>query len=154
VAKDWGDEVALPAGRNDLLARVTLQSFVPIDHLEIVRNGEVVAEIPLSGERTTVSKTLRVPARESGWYILRARGDRPAYPVLDIHPYATTSPIYVTVGGQPIRSRADAEYFLAWIDRLESAALAHRDWNTEQEKASALATIRQGRAEFEVRRHP
>jgi hypothetical protein len=149
--KGLGDEVALPAGGNDLLARVTLQSIVPIDHLEIVRNGEVVEEIPLSGERTTVSKTLRVPASESGWYILRARGDRPAYPVLDVYPYATTSPIYVTVGGKPIRSRADAEYFLAWIGRLEAGALSHQGWNTEEERSRALETIRQARKEFEQR---
>jgi hypothetical protein len=68
-----------------------------------------------------------------------------------VYPYATTSPIYVTVGGQPIRSPEAATYFLAWIDRLERAAEANGDWNTPQEKAQVLETIRQARAEF-VRR--
>jgi hypothetical protein len=55
------------------------------------------------------------------------------------------------VAGQPIRSPRDASYFLAWIARLEAAALASKDWNTEDEKASALTSIRQARAEFEQR---
>ena len=92
-----------------------------------------------------------MPVRGSGWYLLRARGNGPAYPILDFYPYASTSPIYVTVAGQPIRSPRDASYFVAWIARLEAAALANKDWNTEAEQASALASIRQARAEFEAR---
>jgi hypothetical protein len=152
--KGLGDELVLPAGGQELTARVTLNSNVPIHHLEIVGNGEVVAKIPLARSSTTVSTTLQIPIRRSGWYLLRARGDGPAYPILDVYPYATTSPIYVTVGGEPIRSNTDAEYFLAWIARLESAALAHPDWNTQQEKAQALATIRRARNEFEARKRP
>jgi hypothetical protein len=128
-----------------------LNSIVPVDHLEIVRNGQVLMEIPLTGDRTRVSTTVRLPVRGSGWYLLRARGNGPSYPVLDFYPYATTSPIYVTVARQPIRSPRDANYFVAWISRLEAAALANKDWNTEEEKASALASIREARAEFERR---
>jgi TolB protein len=147
-----GDELALPAGKHELLARVTLRSNVPVDHLEIVRNGEVIASIPLQGDRTSASTTVRVPAQGSGWYLLRARGEGPAYPILDGYPYATTSPIYLTVGAQPVRSPEDARYFLAWIDRLQATAEANSDWNTEQEKTRVLETIRQARAEF-VRRN-
>jgi hypothetical protein len=150
--KELGDDLALSKGEHRLTARVVLKSYVPVDHLEIVNNGEVVSEIPLTGDRTSVSTTVRLPARRSGWYLLRARGNWPTYPILDFYPYATTSPIYVSIGGEPIRSPADAEYFLAWIDRLESTALAHTDWNTEQEKAATLGTIREARAEFERRR--
>jgi hypothetical protein len=146
-----GDELALPAGGRELVARVRLHSIVPVDHLEIVRNGEVVADIPLSGDRTTVSTTLRIPARKSGWYLLRARGNGPAYPILDVYPYATTSPIYVTVGGEPVRSRADAEYFIAWIDRLNTAAVANQDWNSKDEKSGVLEMLRLAREEFALR---
>jgi TolB protein len=130
---------------------VTLHSIVPVDHLEIVRNGDVIAEIPLTGDRTTITTAITLPVRESGWYILRARSDRPSYPILDAFPYATTSPIYAIVGGRPIRSRVDAEYFIAWIDRLEAASRAHRDWNNEAEKTSTLNTIRRAREEFVLR---
>jgi TolB protein len=146
--KGLGEELVLPAGGEDVMARITLHSIVPIDHLEIVGNGKVVASIPLTGDRTTVSTTVKIPARRSGWYLLRARADGPVYPILDVYPYATTSPIYLTVGGEPVRSRPDAEYFIAWIGRLEAAALANREWNTEEEKSSALDNIRRAREEF------
>ena len=108
-------------------------------------------EIPLPGDRTKVSTSVRVPVRGSGWYLLRARGNGPAYPILDFYPYATTSPIYVTVARQPISSPRDATYFVAWIARLEAAALASKDWNTEAERTSTLTSIREARAEFERR---
>jgi hypothetical protein len=149
--RELGDDLVLPAGKHELLARVTLRSNVPVDHLEIVRNGEVVASIPLEGHRTSASTTVRLAIETSGWYLLRARGDGPGYPILDVYPYATTGPIYVTVGGQPIRSPDDARYFLAWIDRLRAAAEANQDWNTVEEKTRVLETIRKARAEFERR---
>jgi TolB protein len=146
--KELGDEVSLSSPGRELVARVSLRSMVPIDHLEIVGNGKVVAEIPLGGNRTTVSTTLKIPVQQSGWYLLRARGDRPAYPILDVYPYATTSPIYVTVGSAPVRSPTDAEYFIAWIDRLQKALQANRDWNTAEEKSQVLTTLQRAREQF------
>ena len=152
--REIGDSLALPSGEHELVAQVGLTSYVPVDHLEIVNNGSVVAVIPLTGNRTRLSTRVRIPARRSGWYLLRARGDGPREPILDVYPYATTSPIYVSVGGEPIRSTLDADYFLAWIDRLERVALDHKDWNTGLEKESALRSIRHARAEFNRRRAP
>jgi TolB protein len=146
--KGLGEEVTLPAGGRELVARVRLRSTVAVDHLEIVRNGRVVTDIPLSGHRTSLTTSLKIPARESGWYLLRARGNGPVYPILDVYPYATTSPIYVTVAGEPVRSRPDAEYFVGWIDRLKRGVLASGDWNSEREKTEVLETIERARGEF------
>jgi len=93
-----------------------------------------------------------MPVTTSGWFLLRARSDRAIYPVLDLYPYATTSPIYVTVGGRPARSADDAAYFVAWIDRLAGAARANADWNTVAERDHALELIGRAREEFERRR--
>ena len=46
----------------------------------------------------------------------------------------------------------DAEYFIAWIDRLESGAERNTDWNSEWEKSQVLESIRQAPTEFERRR--
>jgi TolB protein len=124
-----GAEVALPERGGEVTARVRLRSIVPVDHLELVRNGEVVRTIPLAGDRTSAETTLRVPVDRSGWILLRARSERAIEPVLDLFPYATTSPVYLAVGGRPARSRADAEYFMAWIDRTRVAVERHTDWN-------------------------
>jgi len=149
--KEPGSELALPPGGGKLVAQVSLKSNVPLDQLEIVRNGEVVATVPLSGDGTSASARITLPVVESGWYLLRTRGKGPAYPILDFYPYATTSPIYVTVGGQPIRSPRDAEYFISWIARLESAAQANTHWNTEAEQSKALATLKKAKEEFRLR---
>ena len=147
-----GDEVTVGPEKKQLVARVTLRSFVPVDHLEIVRNGTVVSEIPLPKTRTSVSTQVQLPQQGSGWYLLRARADAPEYPVLDAYPYATTSPIYVSVNKEPIRSDEDARYFIAWLDRLRAGVQANTGWNTEAEKTSTLDLIAQARQEFERRR--
>jgi TolB protein len=152
--RELGDELRLPTGGGVLVARVSLRSMVPVDHLEIVANGKVLAEVSLGKNRTKVSTTLRIPVHTSGWYLLRARGDRPVYPILDVYPYATTSPIYVTVSGAPVRSVADAEFFIDWIDRLEKAVRANSDWNTPEEKTKVLTSIRRAREEFVLRSQP
>ena len=147
-----GDELRLPAGGQELPARIRLRSNVPVDHLEIVGNGQVVREIPLTGDRTRADVEVTLPVRSSGWFLVRARSERAIEPVLDLYPYATTSPLYVTVGAAPARSREDAEYFLRWIVRVEDAARSNKDWNTSAERDAALALIGRARAEFEKRR--
>jgi hypothetical protein len=147
-----GDELALPAGRHALEARVSLRSIAPVDRFEIVRNGQVVAQLPLAGDRTSLDATVTLPpASGSGWYLARAFSERSRHPVLDFYPFGTTSPTYVSVGGAPVRSAADASYFRKWIDRVRAAADAHRGWNTREEKEAVLAQLAQARAVFEER---
>jgi TolB protein len=147
---DVGGEVSLRAG-GTVAVSVRLRSNVPVEHLELVQNGRVVEEIPLSGDRRTATATVRVPVDRSGWLLLRARGDTARYPILDVYPYAMTSPVYLTVGGRPTRSSEDARYFIRWIDRTRASVEAHRDWNSEAERRETLAMLAQARAEY-VRR--
>src|SRR6266513_214589 len=145
--REIGDEIRLPAtGR--LTARVGLRSSVPIDHLEVIGNGSVVATIPLRGDRTATSDTVSFRVSRSGWYVLRAWSDRPALPILDLYPFGSTSPIYVRVGRQPVRSREDAEFFARWIDRLDEAARADEAWNTPDERDHVLRLLTQARAVY------
>jgi dipeptidyl aminopeptidase/acylaminoacyl peptidase len=145
-----GEDISLAAPRA-LSAHVTLRSIVPVDHLELIGNGEVVASIPLRDDRTAADTTLTVMARGSGWFLLRAYGDGPREPVLDLYPYASTSPVYVTVGGAPPRSREDARFFTRWVDRVTAAASARTEWNTTAERDSVLALLARARAVYAAR---
>jgi hypothetical protein len=147
-----GDEINLPAGRHDIEVRVTLRSNTPVDHLELVRNGKVVASVPLGGDRMRADSLLTLPVAESGWYLLRAWSERPQLPILDLYPFASTSPFYVTVGGRPVRSREDADYFVAWIGRVREEVERHQGWNTPAERAEVLAMLARAREEFARRR--
>jgi hypothetical protein len=79
---------------------------------------------------------------------VRAYSDKPRLPVLDLYPFASTSPIYVRVGDAPQRSNDDAEYFITWIDLLTERVRADTSWNTTAEREHALATIARAREEF------
>jgi len=146
--REIGDEIRLPAGGGRLTARVGLRSSVPMDHLEVIGNGSVVATIPLRGDRTAASDTVSISVLRSGWYVLRAWSDRPALPILDLYPFGSTSPIYVRVGREPVRSREDAEFFVRWIDRLDQAARAHEAWNAAEEREHVLGLLARGRAVY------
>ncbi|MGH7613707.1 MAG: hypothetical protein ACREMW_06655, partial [Gemmatimonadales bacterium] len=78
----------------------------------------------------------------------RRCGSRPCEPVLDLYPFASTSPVYATVAGAPVRSRTDAEFFVSWIDRVTAATQAHAGWNTATEKDRVLALLGEARAEY------
>ena len=143
-----GGEVALPSGGREIAVTVRLRSNVPVDHLELVMNGHVIEEVPLDPGGHSATATVRVPVDRSGWILLRARGDSAAYPTLDVFPYGTTSPVYLTVGGRPARSPGDARYFMAWIDRMRAAVEAHEDWNSDAERNETLAMLSRARAEY------
>jgi len=145
-----GDEIRLPRD-STLTARVRLRSSVPVDHLEIIGNGRVVAAIPLTGDRTQASATVPIAVAVSGWYVLRAYADRAELPVLDRYPFASTSPVYVSVGNAPVRSPGDAEFFVRWIDRLDEAAQAHQSWNTAAEREHVLRLLAEARGVYAAR---
>ena len=146
--KSVGDEIDVQVGMQRMPAYVKLRSNVPIDHLEIVGNGKVVATVPTGSDKMSATDTVWLPVSQSGWYVLRAYSDHAEMPVLDLYPFASTSPIYITVGGRPPRSPQDAAFFVKWIDRLETFTRASTAWNTAAEQASALRALADARAVF------
>jgi hypothetical protein len=146
--REAGDEITLPKGVHQLVARVSFRSLVPVEHLEIVANGIVLAPIPLSAGGTRADAVIPLPVTRSGWFTLRAWSGTATHPVLDLYPFATTSPIYLTVDGRPVRSAEDARYFVRWIERLETAADAHTGWNDAAEKAEVMGRLARAKQVF------
>jgi hypothetical protein len=144
---DPGDELQLTRGAR-LSIHATLKSIVPVDHLELIGNGQVVASLPLAGERTSADTTFEVPVDRSGWLVLRAWGDGPKEPVLDMYPFASTSPVYITVGDTPVHSHDDAIFFVQWIDRVDQAADVHAGWNSTAERDAVRALLARARAVY------
>jgi hypothetical protein len=119
---------------------------VPVDHLEIIGNGRVVASIPLKGDRTRADTTVDVPVSQSGWFVLRAYADGARLPVLDLYPFASTSPIYVQRGSSKTWSGEDAAYFLRWIDQAEDGLREFTSWNTTAEREAVMRQLSAARA--------
>ena len=126
-----------------------LRSIVPIDHLEVICNGTVARELKLDGNRDTADVEGTLPISANGWCLLRAWNEKPKYPILDLYPYATTSPIYLKVAGSKLNAGDDASYFIAWIDQLIAAARTNSDWNSDAEKSTVLDQLSQGRKVYE-----
>ncbi len=143
-----GDEIRLPSGGGRLRVRAALKSFVPVERLELVGRGGQVARFALEGDSTMATVDTTITVERSGWYTLRAWSTQSRHPVLDIYPFATTSPIYVTVGGAPVHSPEAAAYFARWVDRLDSLARASTAWNSDAEREGTLRKFAEARAVF------
>ena len=146
-----GGEVKLEKS-GDVLFTAAMASIVAVDHLEVVCNGRVVRALEMDASRTGARASGTVPMEKSGWCVLRAWAEHAEYPVLDIYPYATTSPVYITVGGKPARSAEDAAYFLAWLDRLQEDVEHYADWNSAAEREHVLEQAREARKRLEALR--
>jgi TolB protein len=140
-----GGELHLPPGETKVKFSGWLRSIVPVDHLEVICNGRVVRELKLNDDRESADIEDAIPLSQSGWCLLRAWSEKAEHPVLDAYPYATTSPIYVTVAGSVAKPTENAAYFIAWIDRMIQNAKSNPDWNTEAEKISVLNLLEQAR---------
>jgi hypothetical protein len=116
-----------------------------------VCNGKVVRELKLDAARESANVDGSIPLAASGWCLLRALADGPEMPVFDAFPYATTSPVYVSVAGAELKSPDDAKYFLAWIDRMVHSTETNTNWNTAAEKTAVLDLLEKARAVYEAK---
>jgi hypothetical protein len=111
-----GQELKLP-GEEDVGVRARVSSQYPLERIEILYNGKVVAQgKPPEGEAST-SLDQKIRLNKSGWIALRVSG-KPHADVEGEHVYAHTTPVYVVVEDKPAGLAEDAKYFLPWIDRL------------------------------------
>jgi TolB protein len=144
-----GDELKFDGAQAAVPFTAKLRSIVPVDHFEVICSGKVVQTLELPGGRDSADAAGSLPVRESGWCVLRASSDGAEYPVLDNYVYATTSPVYVTVGGKAPRSPEDAKYFSAWIARTIDVTAHYPDWNSPAEKEYVLKRLAEAKAIYE-----
>jgi hypothetical protein len=93
--------------------------------LELIYNGAVISTNATSNSERELVLDQEVKLDRSGWLGIRcvsANHSIPGGATL----VAYSNPIYVEMPGHPPDARADAEFFLAWIDRLD-ADLKARD---------------------------
>ena len=145
-----GEQVTLDEGSHEISFDGFLRSIVPIDHLELVMNGEVVRTFDLDDSGTTADLSGTVPFDQSGWLLLRAWNNGAHPLIFDLYPYATTTPVFISIGNKVPRSSKDAEYFIAWIERIRESVTAHSDFNNDDERDAILANLDEARQRFEA----
>jgi hypothetical protein len=144
-----GAELALRDGRHELQIDGFLRSAVEVDHLEIVQNGKVVKTIDLNPDRRSADFSTKMKIDSSGWLLLRAWNEASHPLVFDLYPYATTSPVFVTVGDKPMHATEDADYFIAWIERIRESVESPAHYNNAAERDLVLSNLRQAQAVYE-----
>jgi len=150
--REPGETLRLPeSGLVSVTVRVQADSIVPMKTLSIVRNGEPVARLDLTGDHqwyVELTRTIEIP--ESGWLALRVEGDgQPHHLVMKSSVFAHTAPVYVQRGSRPTRSVEAARYFLDWIDRSLDTLEADANWNSAADKQHAIGIFQRGRAVYE-----
>jgi hypothetical protein len=129
-----GDEVRL-SGPQDVTVTLETAGVDPAD-VEVLVNGQPVLRVPVAGGVQLVQA--RVPITRSSWISARS-------------PHVLTSPVYVLVGGHPIRASADDACYLerAVLD-LENLVTSGRLRLTES-RDEALRAYGEAVAELERR---
>ncbi len=98
-----------------LRVRAEAVSRLPFDALEIVHEGEVVAEQPAAGGREALLES-EIPIRRGGWIAARVRSAAKTHAQHTV--FAHTGPVYLRVPGTPHR-RAEAAG--AFLDEIEAS---------------------------------
>jgi hypothetical protein len=115
-----GDTLQLPAGGGTVEVQATARSVLPVHTLQIVVNGEVVAQTDeLAGSRSLQLST-HLPVDRNSWICARVGG--PNYAPIAHHDtwsrgvFAHTSPIYVACGGEwSMADPAGLQYMLTLV---------------------------------------
>jgi len=96
-----GAVLDLPSGRTTVRVRAEARSALSIERLEIIANGEVVADKEATGWPSSALIETEVDVRNGGWLIARCSGDREEPDALCWRNQAHTNPVYVQVDGRP-----------------------------------------------------
>jgi TolB protein len=144
-----GEDVSLPAGGGSVEIAARVRSITPVMTATLMFNGEPVEQLTLAPDRKSAELAKTLTVARSGWYHLRVEGAQAErFPLDTTFPQAFTNPVWVTVGGQSIRSRAGAEYALKWIDNLQLQADAWPGWRSQKEKDHVYKQFDEARAVY------
>lgn len=147
-----GETVSISEGQ-DVVASLEVTSITPLERAEIVFNGEVIASIPFTGDRKSLSFERSFRPNESGWYHVRVNGaEGESFPLDITWVQAATNPVWVEIDGAPVRSVDAADYALAWIDKLQEMAEEWSYWRSDAEQAHVYGQFEEAREVYRARR--
>ena len=139
--KEPGDQIDVTAGNRAVTAEVSVESITPIENIDLLYNGKIIATLTPSNDSLKAELRKTVTVTGSGWFAARTRA-RPLRSIRKPVAWAATMPVWVMNGGQPIRSRADAQFFIDWLDRtLEQAMGATTSDEDRAKRAIAEKTL-------------
>ena len=154
-----GDTLALANGQSFEVEAEVHAPFdrYPVDTLEIVVGGEVVAVARNTSGGSKLRATASLVPRHSSWVAARAYGSTmlpyQIWPLLGqngrgVPVMAHTSPIYLEVDGEPARSPDDAQVLEAAVDRAIDWVKREARFQREEERAEMVALFEKAKAVY------
>jgi hypothetical protein len=139
--KNAGDSISLTMKEQSLNYKIFVRSHVPVDHAEVVFNGEVIATHSLTGDKKTLDLNGLVKLKGSGWLLFRVWSEA-AHPDLpDMYPFASTNPIYIKGQFSNPKQKEAASFFLKWVNRIEKK-VPSLYFRNEEERNTVLNEVR------------
>lgn len=132
-----------------LKARLKVVTFLPVETLEIVVNGEVAASRKAEPGQEVIELDADVPIRQSSWIAGRCTGPAHRLNTMNDLVFAHSSPIYCLLGDQKIRSRKDGEFFVGWMDSLWDNTDENGRFEKPQDKAHVQEVFMRARRIYE-----
>lgn len=125
--KGPGEELRIPAAdrRTTVMLSAQASSIVPMEKLEIIVNGSVVASIKPEQKQTALQVHYEMKVDHSFWAAALALGPAHRLVVNDAQVFVHSSPVYCYFGKSPIVSETDALFWLEWIERLITSIEEH-----------------------------
>ena len=122
--REPGDTLYLDRPRK-VQVRARASAQFAIKNPELVVNGAVIPTTAATNEAGELVLIQDVDLDHAGWLAIRCRSANNSSSG-GVAFGAHSNPIYIEMPGHPVDARADAEYFLRWIDRLDGD-LKNRD---------------------------
>jgi len=145
-----GDTLSFKSGDMPLLdVEVRAVSWVPIERVEIIVNGEVFDSKPARGDRRRVELRTKLPLQESSWIAARCIGGMHRLCTMADHLLAHTSPVYCLVGDRPVFSKKDCEFFIEWIKNFDCFVDKNAKFARPEDKEYVRSIFRRAIAVYE-----
>ena len=124
--------ISTRGGSLSLEIGLDLATRVPVEYLQIIKNGEVAAEVRLADWTKQKGRLPPLNFDASGWFLVRAVTNNQ-----QTYQFASSGPYYVEKGGQPRVSRRSVQFFLDWIDAAAARLRGMQDLDAKSREVSA-----------------
>ncbi|MDA1280593.1 MAG: CehA/McbA family metallohydrolase [Chloroflexi bacterium] len=143
-----GDELALPESGGILHVEATATCAMPINKLEIVFNGKVIAQKSTDAGKKVLNISEQINLPGSGWIAARAVSNHISWHVWPVHFAAHTSAIYVKAGNTDVFDASLGQYLITtmqggveWLDTLATRADAERHATIRKVYTDAIGSV-------------
>ncbi len=142
-----GSVIEAPPEGRQVRVRVEAQSTVPFDRLEVLADGNVIADKEASGNRQAAAVEVEHAPAGSGWLAARCWGRERLADGQCV--YAHTAPVYFQAEGRPVRPPAGTVApLLAVLDRTSDWVANEARCENEKQREHLAGVLGEARREL------